>query len=136
MEREVLVRYRIAGKLYDAMVLPLAVSDFIATDIKRLARLDSLPEGTFKDGRFKVDLDGQKITFHVSVMPILHGEKIMLRLLKEDRSGFTLEGIGFHGEALADVHQAITKPGGLIIVIGPKASGKTPPNTPLSLIHI
>ena len=125
MEREVLVRYRITGKLYDAMVLPAAVAGLMTADIKRLAKLDAGREGTFKDGRFKVDLDGQKITFHVSVVPILHGEKIMMRLLKESRSGFTLEGIGFHGEALADVHRAITQTGGLIIVTGPQASGKT-----------
>src|SRR5690606_24639338 len=68
---------------------------------------------------------GQKVSFRVSMLPIFFGEKVVMRLLRENRSGFTLEGVGFHGASLERVHGAMKQTTGLILVTGPTGSGKT-----------
>jgi type II secretory ATPase GspE/PulE/Tfp pilus assembly ATPase PilB-like protein len=72
-----------------------------------------------------MEMDGQKVSFRVSVLPIYYGEKIVMRLLRENRSGFNLEGIGFHGRTLERVHDAMKQTTGIILVTGPTGSGKT-----------
>jgi type IV pilus assembly protein PilB len=70
-------------------------------------------------------MDGQKVSFRVSMLPIFYGEKVVMRLLRENRSGFTLEGIGFHGDTHERVQQAMKQTTGIILVTGPTGSGKT-----------
>jgi type IV pilus assembly protein PilB len=72
-----------------------------------------------------MEMDGQKVSFRVSVLPIFYGEKIVMRLLRETRSGFNLEGIGFHGSTLERLHSAMKQTTGIILVTGPTGSGKT-----------
>jgi type IV pilus assembly protein PilB len=125
MEREVLVRYRIDGVLHDAMVLPAkAASGFIAR-IKILANLRLDEKRLPQDGRFKIETNQEKVSFRVSILPVWGGEKAVLRLLHEGAKGFTLESLGFSGEALERIHRAIKKPNGMILVTGPTGSGKT-----------
>ncbi|MEX0918085.1 MAG: GspE/PulE family protein [Candidatus Paceibacterota bacterium] len=125
MEEQVLVRYRIDGILHDAMTLPKHASDTIAARIKVLSNLKLDQKRLPQDGRFKMEMDGQKVSFRVSVLPIFFGEKIVMRLLRENRSGFNLEGVGFHGESLERVHTAMRQTTGIILVTGPTGSGKT-----------
>lgn len=125
MEQELLVRYRIDGILHDAMTLPKHASGTIAARIKVLSNLKLDQKRLPQDGRFKMDMEGQKVSFRVSVLPIFHGEKIVMRLLRENRSGFTLEGIGFHGTGLEKLHEASKQTTGIILVTGPTGSGKT-----------
>lgn len=125
METEVLVRYRIDGILHDAMTLPKHASGTIVARLKVLSNLKLDEKRLPQDGRFKMDMDGQKVSFRVSVLPIYYGEKVVMRLLRENRSGFNLEGIGFHGETLERVHKAMKQTTGLILVTGPTGSGKT-----------
>lgn len=119
-----IVRYRINGALYDAMTLPHALVASVAARIKRLARLASEHEVP-QEGRFKVQLEGQPVAFRVSTVPTCCGEKIVMRVVRTGRSGFSLEGIGFHGAGLESVHRALTKQRGIILVTGPQHSGKT-----------
>ena len=65
------------------------------------------------------------MSFRVSVLPIFFGEKIVMRLLRENRSGYTLEGLGFHGQALERMHDSMKQTTGIILVTGPTGSGKT-----------
>lgn len=125
MENELLVRYRIDGMLHDAMTLPRHAASTIAARIKVLSNLKLDEKRLPQDGRFKMDMEGQKVSFRVSVLPIFFGEKIVMRLLRENRSGYTLEGLGFHGQALERVHGSMRQTTGIILVTGPTGSGKT-----------
>lgn len=125
MENELLVRYRIDGILHDAMTLPKHAAPTISARIKVLSNLKLDEKRLPQDGRFKMEMEGQKVSFRVSVLPIFYGEKIVMRLLRESRSGFTLEGLGFHGNALERMHSAMKQTTGIILVTGPTGSGKT-----------
>ncbi len=125
MEEQVLVRYRIDGILHDAMTLPKHAAPTIAARIKVLSNLKLDEKRLPQDGRFKMEMDGQKVSFRVSVLPIFYGEKIVMRLLRENRSGFSLEGMGFHGITLERVQNAMRATTGIILVTGPTGSGKT-----------
>jgi type IV pilus assembly protein PilB len=125
METEVLVRYRIDGILHDAMTLPKHASSTIVARLKVLSNLKLDQKRLPQDGRFKMEMDGQKVSFRVSVLPIFFGEKVVMRLLRENRSGFTLEGMGFHGRTLERLHGAMKQTTGIILVTGPTGSGKT-----------
>jgi type IV pilus assembly protein PilB len=125
MEEQVLVRYRIDGILHDAMTLPKHAAPTIAARIKVLSSLKLDEKRLPQDGRFKMEMDGQKVSFRVSVLPIFYGEKIVMRLLRENRSGFSLEGAGFHGSTLERLQGAMRATTGIILVTGPTGSGKT-----------
>lgn len=125
LEGQVVVRYRIDGLLHDAMVLPKNVAPSIIARIKVLSNLKLDEKRLPQDGRFKIDLNGEKISFRVSTLPIYFGEKIVMRLLRENASGFTLEALGFHGEGLERLHRATKLTTGMILTTGPTGSGKT-----------
>lgn len=125
LEEQVLVRYRIDGLLRDAMVLPKNVAPSIVARIKVLSNLKLDEKRLPQDGRFKIDLNGEKISFRVSTLPTYYGEKTVMRVLRESVSGFTLEGLGFHGEALERIHKAMNLTTGMILTTGPTGSGKT-----------
>lgn len=125
MENEVVVRYRIDGLLHDAMVLPKQVGSSITARIKVLSNLKLDEKRLPQDGRFKIELNSEKISFRVSVLPTSYGEKTVMRLLRETVSGFTLERLGFHGRNLEVIHEATKLSDGMILTTGPTGSGKT-----------
>jgi len=124
-EEEVIVRYRIDGILSDAMKLPRHVAGTIVARLKVLSSLKLDQKRLPQDGRFKMEMDGQKVSFRVSMLPVFFGEKVVMRLLRESRSGFSLEGIGFHGSTLDRIHRAMRSTTGIILVTGPTGSGKS-----------
>jgi len=125
LEDTLLIRYRIDGLLHDAMELPKHAAAAITARVKVLAnmRLDEhrLPQ----DGRFGVEAGAEKISFRVSVLPTYFGEKIVMRLLRDSISGFTLESIGFHGTGLERMHDAVRATTGMILACGPTGAGKS-----------
>lgn len=125
MEAEVVVRYRIDGMLRDAMVLPKNAEPSITARIKVLSNLKLDEKRLPQDGRFKVDMTNEKVSFRVSILPTYYGEKTVMRLLRDNVSGFSLEGLGFHGEGLERIHHATTQTTGMILTTGPTGSGKT-----------
>ena len=125
-EEELIVRYRIDGILHDAMSLPKYAADPIVARIKILSGLRIDEKRLPQDGRFRIeDESGEKVAFRVSVLPTYYGEKTVMRLLRENVRGFTLESLGFHGEGLERVYEATRKKTGLILVTGPTGSGKS-----------
>lgn len=124
-EFEVIVRYRIDGMLHDAMILPKVVGPSITARIKVLSNLKLDEKRLPQDGRFRIDLNGEKISFRVSVLPTYYGEKTVMRLLRESVSGFTLESLGFHGRDLEVLHAGVQSSEGLFLTTGPTGSGKT-----------
>lgn len=125
MEEEVFVRYRIDGILHDTMTLPRRASDGIIARIKVLSNLKLDEKRLPQDGRFKVETGNDKVSFRVSILPTYFGEKAVMRLLRESSAGFTLEGLGFHGEALETIHSGMKQRTGMILTTGPTGSGKT-----------
>ncbi|MBI3305335.1 Flp pilus assembly complex ATPase component TadA [Candidatus Parcubacteria bacterium] len=125
LEKEVLVRYRIDGILHDAMTLPKAVQAGITARLKVLANLKLDEHRLPQDGRFKIESDEYQVSFRVSTLPVFDGEKIVMRLLRENSQGLTLEGLGFRSHALELMHRNIKRPVGMILVTGPTGSGKT-----------
>ena len=124
-EKELLVRYRIDGILRDAMTLPKGAADGITARIKVLSNLRLDEKRLPQDGRFKVENEGDRVSLRVSVLPTAFGEKIVMRLLPEGRRGLTLEWLGFHGQGLEQIHEAMKQTIGMILSTGPTGSGKT-----------
>ncbi len=125
MEMEVMVRYRIDGMLHDAMTLPHEAAAGITARIKVLANLKLDEKRLPQDGRFKMETESDKVSFRVSLLPTYYGEKIVMRLLRETGEGFTLEALGFHGDSLERIHDAMRQTTGIILISGPTGSGKT-----------
>lgn len=125
LEESLLIRYRIDGILHDAMTLPKHATAAITARIKVLANMKLDEKRLPQDGRFGVENVGEKVAFRVSTLPTYYGEKIVMRLLRDSISGFTLESIGFHGTGLEHMHNAMKKTTGMILNTGPTGSGKS-----------
>jgi type IV pilus assembly protein PilB len=124
-EHELVVRYRIDGILRDAMVLPISAASGITARVKVLASLKLDEKRLPQDGRFKLMSGDEEVSFRVSVLPTQYGEKTVMRILRESAAGFTLEGLGFHGEGLEQIHAALKHQTGMILATGPTGSGKS-----------
>ena len=124
-EKELTVRYRIDGILHDAMVLEKNAGPGITARIKVLSNLKLDEKRLPQDGRFKIEQNGEKISFRVSTLPTFYGEKTVIRILKENAHGFSLEVLGFHGEGLERIHNSLKLKTGMVLATGPTGSGKT-----------
>jgi type IV pilus assembly protein PilB len=124
-ENNLIVRYRIDGILHDAMVLPKDTSSGIVARIKVLCNLKLDEKRLPQDGRFKIVNEQGNVSFRVSTLPTYYGEKTVIRILRESAKGFSLEGLGFHGEALERIHDGMKKRTGMLLAAGPTGSGKT-----------
>ena len=125
LDDQILVRYRIDGLLHDAMVLPKHIGASLTARIKVLSSLKLDEKRLPQDGRFKIDMNGEKVSFRVSTLPVYYGEKTVMRLLRESVSGFTLESLGFHGSGLELLHKVLQHTTGMILTTGPTGSGKS-----------
>lgn len=124
-EDSLIIRYRIDGILHDAMVLPKDTSSGVTARIKVLSNLKLDEKRLPQDGRFKIVNEQGRVSFRVSTLPTYFGEKTVIRILKESSKGFTLEGLGFHGEALEMIHDGMKQRTGMLLCAGPTGSGKT-----------
>ncbi|MEK7623568.1 MAG: ATPase, T2SS/T4P/T4SS family [Patescibacteria group bacterium] len=124
-EKELTVRYRIDGLLRQVMTLPKTVQSGITARIKILSNLKIDEHMVPQDGRFKIQVQEEKLSFRVSIIPVYDGEKIVMRLLFETQKPLTLDQLGFLPGPKLAVENAINKPHGMILVTGPTGSGKT-----------
>ena len=124
-EKYVVVRYRIDGILREANKLPRRVLNALVSRIKILANLKIDEHRAPQDGRFKIAVGSQVFALRVSTLPIVDGEKVVMRILNESVKAATLEELGFWGDALRLLQQAIVQPHGMILVTGPTGSGKS-----------
>ena len=128
-EKELRVRYRIDGILYNIMAPPMKYRDAISSRVKIMAKLDIAEKRLPQDGRIKIRYnesgDAKEIDFRVSVLPTLFGEKIVLRLLDKDKLMLDMTRLGFEPESLTKFEAAIQRPWGMVLVTGPTGSGKT-----------
>jgi len=124
-EKKTLVRYRVDGAMHEAMSPPRKLQGAIASRLKIMASLDIAEKRRPQDGKFQVKVEGRQIDFRVSVLPTVHGEKIVLRILDSSNLSRGLDTLGFEQTALNDFKTAIDAPYGMILVTGPTGSGKT-----------
>jgi type IV pilus assembly protein PilB len=128
-EKEYRVRYRIDGMLQNIMSPPVKMRDAIISRVKIMAKLDISEKRLPQDGRIMIKMmhNGKKkqLDFRVSVLPTLHGEKIVMRLLDKENLRLDMTKLGIEPESLAKMQKAIFKPYGMVLVTGPTGSGKT-----------
>lgn len=124
-ENHVVIRYRIDGILREANKLPRKVLAALVSRIKILSNLKIDEHRAPQDGRFKVQFAGHMYALRVSTLPIVDGEKVVMRILNESSRPATLEELGYWGISLRHIQQAIVQPHGMILVTGPTGSGKS-----------
>jgi type IV pilus assembly protein PilB len=119
------VRYRIDGILKEVNRLPQNVLGSLVSRVKILANLKIDEKRVPQDGRFKINVSGRQFALRVSTLPIIDGEKIVMRILDESNQAVTLTELGYWGKALADITREITEPNGIVLMTGPTGSGKS-----------
>ncbi|MBI4616311.1 MAG: Flp pilus assembly complex ATPase component TadA, partial [Planctomycetes bacterium] len=125
MDKHVRVRYRRDGVLREAKTFQRQMLGSVVSRIKVMASLDIAERRKPQDGKFRVKVAGRLIDFRVSVLPLIHGEKIVLRILDTSKLALRLDTLGFEPKALTDFATAIRAPYGMILVTGPTGSGKS-----------
>jgi general secretion pathway protein E/type IV pilus assembly protein PilB len=121
------VRYRIDGVL-QAQPMPPEINRFqsaIVSRLKIMSHLNIAEKRIPQDGRIKLKVSGREIDLRLSIIPMLHGEGIVMRILDKDRMDFTLRGVGMDDDIYAQFLKLIKQPHGIILVTGPTGSGKT-----------
>ena len=128
-EKELRIRFRIDGVLYDVMHPPLKMRDALISRVKIMSKLDISEKRLPQDGRIKikvkVDSRSRELDFRVSTLPTLFGEKVVLRLLDKQNLMLDMTKLGFEPESLTKFQRNIAKPYGMVLVTGPTGSGKT-----------
>jgi len=128
-EKELRIRFRIDGILYDVMHPPLKMRDALISRVKIMSKLDISEKRLPQDGRIKikvkVDARSRELDFRVSTLPTLFGEKVVLRLLDKENLMLDMTKLGFEPESLVKFQRNISRPYGMVLVTGPTGSGKT-----------
>ncbi|MFZ1324309.1 MAG: GspE/PulE family protein [Candidatus Saccharimonadales bacterium] len=124
-ENFVSVRYRIDGILKETNKLPKKVMSALVSRIKILSNLKIDERRAPQDGRFKIAANGAIYAMRVSTLPIVDGEKVVMRVLNESSKALTLEELGYWGRSLETIKAAIAQPHGMVLVTGPTGSGKS-----------
>jgi type IV pilus assembly protein PilB len=124
-EHELRVRYRIDGALREVMKPPLKMRAALTSRVKILADLNIAERRVPQDGRIKLKVRNKVVDFRVSTLPVIFGEKIVLRILDKGNLTLDLEKFGFEPKAERDFMRAIMQPYGMVLVTGPTGSGKT-----------
>jgi type IV pilus assembly protein PilB len=124
-EHEIRVRYRIDGALLEIMRPPLKMKAALTSRVKILSQLNIAERRVPQDGRLKLKMGSRVIDFRVSTLPVLFGEKIVLRILDKGNLTLDLTKFGFEVKAEKDLMKAILNPYGMVLVTGPTGSGKT-----------
>ena len=123
--KDVLVRYRIDGDLYDRMRIPGKAANAVISRVKILCDVDITERAIPQDGGFKVKLKGKNIDFRVSILPCIYGSNIVIRILGAGGVELSLDELGIDPDALTRWKQGIFQPYGWCLVTGPTGSGKT-----------
>ena len=128
-EKELRIRYRIDGVLQPIFNPPIKLKDAIISRVKVMSKMDIAEKRLPQDGRIKMrmKIDGRSKTldFRVSCLPVIHGEKIVIRILDPEKLFLDMTKLGYEPESLEKFERAILKPWGMILVTGPTGSGKT-----------
>ena len=124
-EDELKVRYRIDGVLHDIESTPKRLQAAIVSRIKIMAKLNIAERRLPQDGRIRLKVGEKELDLRVSTIPVLHGESVVMRLLRKEGIVIDLEILGFPADTRSTFEQLIKKPNGILLVTGPTGSGKT-----------
>lgn len=124
-ERRVQVRYRIDGVLYERFEIPRSQHPAVVSRIKIMAKLNIAEHRLPQDGRIKIRLSGKEIDIRVSIIPVAHGERVVMRILEKGEFAFGLETLGMDKRDYTMVDKLITSSHGIVLVTGPTGSGKS-----------
>lgn len=132
-EDEIEIKFRIDGKLIKKSSLPSDFEKTIASRIKMIADLDPVERSIPQNGRFSLNLDGKTADFLVSIMPASEGERIVIKVLDRASATASFSELGMRNDTKEIIENALQKRGGIVLICGPKKSGKT--TTLYSLIN-
>ena len=124
-EDQVLVRFRIDGVLQDKMQIPKRHASSLASRIKIIGKLNIAEKRVPQDGRIAIKVAGKDIDVRLSVLPVAHGERIVMRLLDKSSGGKRLDQMGLEPETFAKVSVLVEQQHGIFLVTGPTGSGKS-----------
>lgn len=124
-EKELMIRFRIDGVLYDIMHPPKRAQNSIISRVKIMAGLNIAEKRLPQDGRIRIKIAGKDIDIRVSTIPTAFGESVVMRLLDKSQSFLDLNALGVVGRHAEVIKELIHKPNGIILVTGPTGSGKT-----------
>lgn len=119
------IRFRLDGQLLRIKEIPLELLQMLVTRVKIMAELDIVEYRMPQDGRISVQIDGRTVDLRVSVLPNVHGQRIVLRILDKSVAIKPLDSLGYDKASLAMFRSLIKKPYGMFLVTGPTGSGKT-----------
>ncbi len=125
MNNAVRVRYRIDGHLVEALNPPKTLLPAVLSRLKILANLDIAIRFEPQDGKFQIRFEGRTIDFRLSTLPVVGGEKAVMRILDQGSTAQKLEALGFEPKCLQDFRDAIHQPHGMVLITGPTGSGKS-----------
>jgi general secretion pathway protein E len=124
-ERDVRVRYRIDGVLYEKFQVPKSQQAAVISRIKIMAQMNIAEHRLPQDGRIKIRLSGKEIDIRVSIIPVAWGERVVMRILEKGTFLYGLEELGMDGHGLEIINRAIASSHGIVLVTGPTGSGKS-----------
>lgn len=125
LREQTVIRFRIDGVLHDEAYVPKKLHDQIVTRLKVLSRLRTDEHLSAQDGRLHITVGGEELTVRLSVVPVVMGEKVAMRLLAKHSRQFSLTDLGMSQHDLDKVRHGFNRPFGMILSTGPTGSGKT-----------
>jgi len=125
MDRDYRVRFRVDGILHVSLILPGEIGPVVVSRIKILANLKIDERRKPQDGRFRLENEGKEIDFRVSTLPVINGEKVVLRILDKEQGVSNVASLGLIGSAYDNMMNAIKETYGMILLTGPTGSGKS-----------
>jgi len=125
MDKDYRVRFRVDGILHVSLIIPKEIGPVVISRIKILSNLKIDEKRKPQDGRFQLTHNGNPVDFRVSTLPVIEGEKVVMRILNKDKGVGDIEQTGIVGSALEHVKQAMKETYGMILMTGPTGSGKS-----------
>lgn len=124
-DSEMYIRFRVDGRMRLVMAPPKGLLNALISRLKILAQLDIAERFKPQDGKFQIKYEGRQIDFRLSILPVVGGEKAVMRILDAGNLALKLETMGYEPKALLDIRRAIESPYGMMLVTGPTGSGKS-----------
>ena len=124
-EKQVRVRFRVDGRMRIIMTPPKSLLPALSSRLKILAHLDIAERHAPQDGKFRIKYQGRTVDFRLSILPVVGGEKSVIRILDGGNLSLRLDAMGFEDKSLRDLESAIASPYGMLLVTGPTGSGKS-----------
>ncbi|MCA8979211.1 MAG: Flp pilus assembly complex ATPase component TadA [Planctomycetes bacterium] len=124
-DSEMYIRFRVDGRMRLIMTPPKGLLNALISRLKILAQLDIAERFKPQDGKFQIKYEGRQIDFRLSILPVVGGEKAVMRILDAGNLALKLETMGYEPKALSDIRRAIDSPYGMMLITGPTGSGKS-----------